>query len=247
MKFKTTLLMITALVFCAGLSRYVMACPGITLPAASMGNTMSFGVALVYSLPMLGVNAPSSPSQISDCIVVTTDPNGVLIGVNSAVMNDLYGSRGSSDSRTGGSPSSTDDELKGDAAITWSTMMSALQAFLASRPGLANFNLPAGPTKKNTEPQNGGVASDAAPAGGDPVASAGDLAPAGGDAVPAGGDSAPAASPILPAASAVVSPELNTLLDPNFDVAVVPEPGTLVLFGMGLLVLGLWRVKRRRH
>ena len=75
--------------------------------------------------------------------------------------------------------------------------MSALQAFLASRPGLANFNLPASPGKANTEPQTGGATSDAAPAGGDPVASAGDAVPAGGDPVPAGGDPAPAASPIL--------------------------------------------------
>src|SRR5258705_4503636 len=154
MKFETKLLIVTALVFCAGLARSVIACPGISLPPASTGNTTSFGVALVYSLPILGLNVPSSPGPISDCIVVTTDSNGALVGVNSAVMNDLYGYGGSP--FRSGDPSST-DAVNGDTAITWGTMMNALQGFLKNRPSLTNFGLPVNQTRPNAEPQNGGA------------------------------------------------------------------------------------------
>jgi len=284
MKFKTTLLIITALVLCAGLSRYVMACPGISLPAATTGNTMSFGVALVYSLPILGLNVPSSPDPVSDCIVVTTDPNGVLAGTNSAVVNDRYGYGGSPNSHTGNPQSSTGPDqvskVNGDAAITPDSMLNAFQSFLAGGSSLANFGLPASQTKARTAPsttqgctnsagrdsectaQDGGaVTSDTAGSGAAASEARGQVClngPVGiGTPIPCviGGDANPAVVVVVNenlgaehAANAVVSPELSSLLNlANFDiVAVVPEPGTLALFAMGLLVSGLWTVRRRR-
>jgi hypothetical protein len=243
MKFKTKLLIVTALVFCAGLSRNVMACPGITLPAATTGNTSSFGEALVYSLPIFGINTSSSPDRMSDCVVVALDSNGALVGFN-AGGSDIYVARGSQNFRSGDSTSSSElsqtSEANGGAAITWDTMLGAIRAFLANRPILANFGLPGNQARAATEPQNGAaVTSDAAPAGGEAGPAGGNEGPVGGDSAPAGGDAS------LPAVTAVASPELNTLLAANFDVAVVPEPGTLALFAAGLLVLGLWGVKRK--
>lgn len=254
MKIKTKLLSVTALVFCAGLSRNVMACPGISLPAATTGNTMSFGVALVYSLPILGLNVPSSPHPVSDCIVVTTDSNGALIG-DKSVANDRYGYGGSSNSHAG-DPQSSTDPVNGDAAITWGTMVNALQTFLNNRPGLANFALPGNQTR---------------------AATTGNVAPAGGNAnLPEARDQVCLNGPVgigtpiqcviggnaNPDVVAVVnenpgaehtantgeSPELTSLLNlANFEIAaVVPEPGTLALFAIGLLVSGLWSVRRRR-
>ncbi len=283
MKFKIKLSTVTVLVFCAGLSRSVMACPGISLPAATTGNTMSFGVALVYSLPIMGLNVPSSPNPISDCVVVTTDSNGALVGNKSAV-NDRYGYGGSPNSHTG-DPQSSTDPVNDDAAITWGTMVSALQAFLNNRPGFANFGLPANQTRAaatgNAAPAGGDdgvVTGNVAPGAGDDATVTGNGAPAGGNAnVPearnqvclngpvgigtpipcvSGGNANPDVVVVVNenpgaehAAKTVVPPELTSLLNlTNFDiVAVVPEPGTLALFAMGLLVSGLWSVRRRRN
>jgi hypothetical protein len=252
MKIKTKLLTVTALVFCAGLSRNVMACPGISLPAASTGNAMSFGVALVYSLPILGLNVPSSPDPISDCIVVTTDSNGALVGNNS----DRHGYGGSPNSHAG-DPQSSTDPVNGDAAITWGTMVNALQTFLNNRPSFANFGLPGNQTRAAV---TGNVASASGnanlPEARDQVCLNGPVGVGTPIQCVIGGNANPDVVAVVNenlgaehTANTVVPPELTSLLNPaNFEIAaVVPEPGTLALFAMGLLVSGLWSVRRRRR
>ena len=76
----------------AGLSTGAWAdCPGVlSLPTPTVSNSISFGDALNYSLPILGLDVNSTPGQISDCIVVATGASGQPVTTNFAGMDNAY-------------------------------------------------------------------------------------------------------------------------------------------------------------
>jgi len=77
---------------CAGVGISASAwagCPGLlTLPVASTSNTVTFGDAVSYSLPILGLSVQSSPGQIEDCIVLATGSSGGPVTTNFAGMDN---------------------------------------------------------------------------------------------------------------------------------------------------------------
>ena len=150
MKLRTNLISALVLLSGAGFSVNAMAgCPGVlTLPVATTGNTVSFGDALVYSLPILGITVQSSPGQIDDCIVVATGSNGQPINTNFAGMNNAFqtpsGTGGSPWFRTGSAvspdPGTPGAPFAGDSPNTWDTTIAALKTFLAGNDLVFYFN-----------------------------------------------------------------------------------------------------------
>src|SRR5215470_5541299 len=150
MKLRTNLISALVLLSGAGFSVNAMAgCPGVlTLPVATTGNTVSFGDALVYSLPILGISVQSSPGQIDDCIVVATGSNGQNITTNFAGMNNAFstpsGSGGSPWFQTGTTvspdPGTPGAPFAGDSPNTWDTTIAALKTFLAGNDMVFYFN-----------------------------------------------------------------------------------------------------------
>src|SRR5882724_12276236 len=76
------------------------ACPTVNLPVATAANSVTFGDAVSYSLPILGIDVPSTPGQISDCIVVATGSSGNHVTQNAVGIDDAY----ATPSGTGGTP-----------------------------------------------------------------------------------------------------------------------------------------------
>jgi hypothetical protein len=153
MKLKTKLLGSLALLSAVGLSSNAMAqaCPQVlTLPAvAPNGQSVTFGDAVSYSLPILGIDVQSSPGQIQDCVVVATGASGQGVTTNLAGMNDAYatpnGTGGSPYFRTGDPTSAPDPGTSGpaflgDSATSWDTRVSALKTFLAGNDMVVYFN-----------------------------------------------------------------------------------------------------------
>ncbi len=116
-------------------------CTAIGLPTANVGNTVSFGDALTYSLPILGITYQSSPGQIQDCIVIGTGASGSNVTTNLPGSDNAY----PTPSGTGGLPYfSTGDPttqpaptapFAGQTGTTWDITVSALKAFLAANGG----------------------------------------------------------------------------------------------------------------
>lgn len=147
MKLKTKLIASLALLSAAGLSGNALACPGIALPVATTSNTVSFGDALAYSLPILGLDVPSTPGQIDDCIVIATGSSGGPVTTNFSGMNNAFatpsGATGPSWFQMGAiSPSSTSFLDPGGSGTfanqpnTWDTSLTALKTFLSTANGV---------------------------------------------------------------------------------------------------------------
>ena len=127
------------------------ACPGVlTLPTPSPTNSITFGDALDYSLPILGLDIASTPGQISDCIVVATGSSGSPVNTNFPNMDNAYptpsGTGGPTYFRTGDATIGAADpggagQFTGDKANTWDTRLSALSSFLNGQNMVVYFNL----------------------------------------------------------------------------------------------------------
>ena len=135
----------------AGFSGHLWAapvCPGTALPAPTASNSVTFGDAIVYSLPILGVDVQSTPGQIQDCIVVMTGANGMPVNTNFAGMDNAYqtptGQSGGPFFRTGDGASSPDPgqvaPFTGDAVTSWDIRLSALSSFLSGGDMVVYFN-----------------------------------------------------------------------------------------------------------
>jgi len=158
MKLRTKLVWALVLLSGAGFSVNATAanvnCPGVlTLPVATPSNTVSFGDALAYSLPILGLSVKSSPGQIDDCIVVATGAGGPGSPVvnNFAGMDNAYATPNGPDKgnstnpwfRTGSAVSPDPGgagQFAGDSANTWDTTIAALKTFLAGNDLVFYFN-----------------------------------------------------------------------------------------------------------
>ncbi len=147
MQLKAKLLTALTVLSC-GLSVDAMAaCPGVvTLPANTAANSVTFGDAISYSLPILNLNVQSSPGQIDDCIVVATGSSGGPINTNFAGMDNAYATPSGTATffRTGDPVNSPDPgqvaAFTGDAATTWDTRLTALNSFLAGNSMVIYFN-----------------------------------------------------------------------------------------------------------
>jgi hypothetical protein len=125
------------------------ACPSVNLPVATAANSAQFGDAISYGLPAVGLDVPSTPGQISDCIVVATGSSGNPVNQNAAGMDDAYptpsGTGGSTFFRTGDAVSSPDPgssfgAFTGQTATTWDIRLTALDSFLAGADPIIMFN-----------------------------------------------------------------------------------------------------------
>src|SRR5438132_11706729 len=67
-----------------------LACAVIGLPTPTIGNTVTFGDAVDYALPILGLDYASSPGQISDCIVIGTGASGTGVTTNIPGADNAY-------------------------------------------------------------------------------------------------------------------------------------------------------------
>lgn len=98
-----------------------------------------------YSLPIAGINVPSTPGQISDLIVVATGSSGNPVNTNFAGMDNAYstpsGVSGSNFFSTG-TYTDPDQEaaFSGDQDNTWDTSLSALNSFLSGEEMVFFFN-----------------------------------------------------------------------------------------------------------
>jgi hypothetical protein len=132
-------------------------CPTpITLPTASATNSVTFGNAISYSLPILGLTVQSSPGHIDDCIVVATGASGTnLLSNESPVIDDAYhtpsGTGGQPWFQTGFSNTGTPFDpgsnggppgvtFTGDQPNTWDIQLSALHSFLNGNDMVVYFN-----------------------------------------------------------------------------------------------------------
>jgi hypothetical protein len=159
MKLKSKILTGLMLLSGAGISvnAQAAACPGtLTLPVANLGNTVSFGDALVYSLPVLGLDVPSTPGHIQDCIVIGTGANGAPVNENSpdptkSGIDNAYQIPGNSTFFRTGDPGWSPDpdinkkgpwkaEFTGDQISTWDITAAALKGFLAGNDMVVYFN-----------------------------------------------------------------------------------------------------------
>jgi hypothetical protein len=109
---------------------------------------VTFGDAISYSLPILGLNVPSTPGQIKDCIVVMTGASGMPVNTNFAGMDNAYptptGVSGGPYFRTGDAVSSPDPgqvaPFVGDTSATWDIRLSALSSYLDGGQMVVYFN-----------------------------------------------------------------------------------------------------------
>jgi len=121
-------------------------CPTVSLPTATINNSVTFGDAVSYSLPILGIDVQSSPGQIQDCIVVATGASGTGVTTNVADSDNAY----PTPNGTGGLPYfSTGDPatqpapaapFTGQTSSTWDITVDALQQFLGGSDLVIMFN-----------------------------------------------------------------------------------------------------------
>jgi hypothetical protein len=129
----------------AGLAAYTgsaeASCTAIGLPTQTVNDSVTFGDAVTYSLPILGINYQSSPGQIQDCIVVGTGAGGTGVTTNLPGADNAYptpnGTGGlpyfsTGDPTTQPSPSPA---FPGQTTTTWDISVSALKTFLAANGG----------------------------------------------------------------------------------------------------------------
>lgn len=98
-----------------------------------------------YSLPIAGINVPSSPGQISNLVVVATGASGNPVNTNFSGMDNAYstpsGVSGGNFFTTGlTSDPSQESSFFGDNAATWDTSLTALEAFLVGEDMVFFFN-----------------------------------------------------------------------------------------------------------
>jgi len=98
-----------------------------------------------YSLPISGINVPSTPGQISDLVVVATGSSGVPVNTNFSGMDNAYstpsGVSGSNFFSTGDtSDPSQVSSFSGDNDTTWDTTLAALDTFLSGEDMVFLFN-----------------------------------------------------------------------------------------------------------
>ncbi|MDX2369085.1 MAG: PEP-CTERM sorting domain-containing protein [Colwellia sp.] len=98
-----------------------------------------------YSLPIAGINVPSTPGQIDDLIVVATGSSGQPVNTNFSGMDNAYSTpTGVSGSNFFSTGSTTDpsqvNSFTGDNDATWDTTLAALDAFLAGEDMVLFFN-----------------------------------------------------------------------------------------------------------
>lgn len=127
---------------------WAAACAPISLPAATIANSVSFGDGLTYALPVIGIDYKSGPGQIENCIVIGTGSSGVGVNTNFPGMDNAYqtpsGVAGSPFFRTGDPVSSKDPggagQFAGDTANSWDIRLSALSQFLNGGQMVVMFN-----------------------------------------------------------------------------------------------------------
>lgn len=140
-----------ALLAAAGFTSQLWAapvCPGVALPAPTASNSVTFGDGISYSLPILGLNVPSTPGHIKECIVVMTGSGGMPVNTNFAGMDNAYstpsGVSGGPYFRTGDAASSPDPGqvavFTGDTTTTWDIRLSALSSYLDGGRMVVYFN-----------------------------------------------------------------------------------------------------------
>src|SRR5262245_44127444 len=144
MKFKPRLRAgLGALLSAAGFSSGAMAqnCPGVIRLPNPATTAISFGDALSFSLPILGVSVQSSPGQIRDCIVITTGAGGNFFNNNTPGLNNPYPNANggpaffaTSQSNPGGGA------IPGDSATTFDMTTAALKAYLGNNNMVMFFN-----------------------------------------------------------------------------------------------------------
>ena len=142
---------LSASVVAVGLGAFTWAaeaCPTVSLPTATAQNSVTFGDAVSYSLPILGINVQSSPGQIADCAVIMTGANGTGINTNFAGADNAYqspqgtpsdpfaltpwfysGNPATQPFNTAQNPNPT---FTGQTTNTWDITVSALKAFLGA-------------------------------------------------------------------------------------------------------------------
>ena len=128
----------------AGLAAYTgssQACPVVGLPTPTASNTVTFGDAVTYSLPILGIDYPSTPGQISDCIVIATGSSGTGVTTNIAGADNAYptpsGTGGlpyfsTGDPTTQPSPTQVGAPFAGQTGTTWDINVATLKSFLGA-------------------------------------------------------------------------------------------------------------------
>src|SRR5205085_5075795 len=99
-----------------------------------------------YSLPILGIDVPSSPGQIQDCIVIATVSGGQNLNQNPVGADNAY----PTPNGTGGLPyfstgdpstqPSPNGSFAGQTNYTWDISVSALRSYLGGKNMIIAFN-----------------------------------------------------------------------------------------------------------
>jgi hypothetical protein len=115
----------------------------VTLPACDDFKCAFDGDFAVMSLPIAGVNVPSTPGHIKDLIVIYTGTNNANALANFAGMDDAYpapSGKATSFSTTAATDPGGAGQFGGDADATWDSTLAAFLGFLGGSNPIFFFN-----------------------------------------------------------------------------------------------------------